>query len=226
MGEVLVLTLKPFPLAAAEEADIVDEAFLTLMALAVPVFAFVLSALGYTIPRFRRRGAPTEDGPPIHGHGKVIGAWLLVTTALTIVMIIFPGATGLLDLRDREQDEDLVVQVAGRQYAWIATYPEFGVTSGEIVLPLGKRVRFDVTSADVLHSFWVPAFRMKIDAVPGIVTRTYITPDRTGSFADDSGFRLQCAELCGTFHNAMRVPVRVVESNEFDAWVGKQARSP
>jgi len=97
------------------------------------------------------------------------------------------------------------------------------VTSyGEIVLPVDRRVRFEVTSTDVVHSFWVPAFRMKVDAVPGLTTTVYITPNRTGSLADDNGFRLQCAELCGFGHYVMGVPVRVVEQGEFEAWIAQQ----
>ncbi len=89
------------------------------------------------------------------------------------------------------------------------------------MLPMGQRVRFDVTSIDVLHAFWIPAFRMKIDAVPGMVTTVYATPDKTGTFQDDYGFRLQCAEMCGTFHSKMMLPVRVVETGEFDDWVAQ-----
>ena len=221
VGEVLVLTLDPFPLAAAEEAAIVDDAFLVLMVLGTPVLTFVLAVLGYSVLRFRRAGEPAEDGPPVQSHRSTVFTWILVTTILTIVVIIFPGTTGWLDLRDRASNEDLVIEAQGQQFAWILTYPEYDIVTGEMVLPVGQRVRFDVTSKDVLHSFWIPAFRMKIDAVPGIVTNVYVTPDKTGTFQDDYGFRLQCAEMCGTFHSIMRLPVSVVEPEEFDDWVAK-----
>lgn len=221
IGEVLVFTYDLFPVAAAEEAKIVDDAFFVLMVLGTPVLTFVLAALGYSVLRFRKSGEPTEDGPPVESHKSVVGTWILVTTVLTIVVIIFPGATGWLELRERAQHEDLVVEAEGMQFAWILRYPEQGIVAGEMVLPVGKRVRFDVTSRDVLHSFWVPAFRMKIDAVPGIVTNVYATPDKTGTMQDDYGYRLQCAELCGTFHAIMRLPVRVVEPEEFDEWVAQ-----
>ena len=112
------------------------------------------------------------------------------------------------------------MQVEASRFLWKLTYPEQNVTSfTELVLPLGKHVRFEITSTDALHSFWIPAFRGKIDAVPGLLTTVYATPERTGSFDDDMNFRLQCAELCGVAHGAMTVPVRVVEQGEFDAWV-------
>ncbi len=231
VGEVLLALYYSFPLAAAEEATLVDDAFRVLMVLAVPVVAFVLASLVYSIFRFRRRGEPAEDGPPIHGQKWVIGTWFLVTSALTVVVIIFPGVTGLLDIRDNDDKEpDLVVRVQGSQWIWLNTYPQQGVVSvQELVLPVGKRIRFEVTSTDVLHSFWIPAFRMKIDAVPGLITTTTVTPNKVGSFEDlpdcpycHFSFRLQCAELCGEHHTTMVTPVRVVEPEVFEAWVAQQ----
>jgi cytochrome c oxidase subunit 2 len=73
----------------------------------------------------------------------------------------------------------------------------------------------------VVHSFWIPAFRMKIDAVPGLWTTAYVTPEDTGSTKDTSVMRLQCAEMCGFGHFAMRAGVRVVEQADFDAWVAE-----
>ncbi|MFQ5872570.1 MAG: cytochrome c oxidase subunit II [Dehalococcoidia bacterium] len=230
--EVLVAVWDLFPLAAAEEAAVVDDAFRVLMLLGIPVFSFALVTLVYSVLRFRRSGEPTEDGPPVHSHRGVIAGWFLVTTALTIAVIFFPGVTGLLEVRESgDREPDLVVQVQGSQWVWLNTYPQYGVLSvTELVLPVGKTIRFDVTSTDVLHAFWVPAFRMKIDAVRGRVTESFVTPNEVGSFGDDpgcpncdSGFRLQCAELCGRLHGAMVTPVRVVEPSEFEAWVVQQA---
>jgi len=222
--EVLVAIWDFQPLAAAEEARVVDGAFRVLLVLAIPVVTFVFAALVYSVLRFRRRLGQSEDGPPIRSSGRVLGAWFLATTALTILVIIFPGTTGLLELRgDAREEADLVVQVEGFRWGWKMTYPQQGVTSySELVLPVGQRVRFEVTSVDVIHAFWVPAFRMKVDAVPGRVTAINATPDQAGYLQRDSGFRLQCAELCGIGHSVMMVPVRVVEPTEFDAWVAQQ----
>ncbi len=202
--------------------------------MAVPVFAFVLAAMAYSMFRFRRRGDTLEDGPPIHSNGKVVAAWFTLTSALTILMIIYPGVIGLLDLRDghinnpSSRESDMVVEVQGSRWLWTVTYPEQGITlfsaqpDETVVLPLGKLIRFDVTATDVLHSFWVPAFRMKIDAVPGQVTTVFARPTKTGTFEDDAGFRLQCAEMCGLQHKDMWVRVRVVEEDEFEAWVAEK----
>lgn len=206
------------PSAAAREAVIIDDAFRLLMLLGVPVFTFVLAVLLYSLARFRVRGEPQQDGPPLFGRGAVPWIWLLVTSALAVYVIFNPGLRGLAELR-AHPTADLVVRVEGSRWLWKFSYPQHGVTAREVVLPVNRRVRFDVTATDVLHSFWIPAFRVKIDAVPGMVTHVLVTPTATGSFEDNFHLRLQCAELCGLGHHLMRSPVRVVEPAEFDAWV-------
>ncbi len=232
LGEVVVVLWDPQPLAAAEDADLVDNAFFVLMVMAVPIVAFVLATMVYSFIRFRQRGETLEDGPPVHSYKGVVVGWFTITTALTIMVIIYPGTIGLLDLRKDAlnnpagREADMLVEVQGSRWVWKITYPEQGVASfTEMVLPIGKEVRFDVTATDVLHAFWVPAFRMKIDAVPGQVTTVFATPNKTGSIEDDSGFRLQCAELCGVGHSLMAIPVRVVEAAEFEEWLTQQAPS-
>ncbi|MBI4235882.1 MAG: cytochrome c oxidase subunit II [Chloroflexi bacterium] len=233
LGEFVILgtNLFRYPVVAAEEATMVDAAFRFLTVLAVPVPAFVLSVMAYSVLRFRSSG-PDQDGPPVHIHRPWVAFWFTWTTGLTLFVIVFPGITGLLDIRhNAAKPVDLVVKAEGSRWFWKVTYPEQGVTTmDELVLPAGKHVRFDVTATDVLHSFWIPAFRMKIDAVPGMVTTVHATTTKTGSFTEDPQFRLQCAELCGLAHNIMRVPVRVVSDEEFAVWVAaqraRQARSP
>lgn len=225
-GEWLVAGTQLAPLAASEEARVVDGAFRLLTLLAVPVAALVLAALIYSPLRFRVPGQPTADGPPIHTSRPVALAWVLGSAALTAVVIVNPGLTGLAELR-REQPADLMVEVEGARWYWTVTYPDHGVRSRqEMVLPAGRRVRFEVSSLDVLHAFWVPAFRMKVDALPGRKTVVYVTPSRTGDLGASPGFRLQCAELCGLGHAGMVMPVRVVEPAEFEAWISQQEAAP
>lgn len=221
VGEALFVTWDMFPLKAADRAHIVDDSFRLLVILAIPVVAFVIATLAYAVPRFRRRGEPSQDGPPIHSHRGVVASWFAVTTALTIFMIVHPGITGFNELHAATHEQvDLVVKVEASQFLWKLTYPDQNVTSfTELVLPVGRHVRFDITATDVLHAFWIPAFRGKVDAVPGLVTTVHATPEQTGSFETNTAFRLQCAELCGIGHGVMSVPVRVVEQSEFDAWV-------
>ncbi|MBI3969843.1 MAG: cytochrome c oxidase subunit II [Chloroflexi bacterium] len=218
-GEAVVLTFDVLPPVAAEEGRVVDAAFRLLTILGMPVFTFVVAVLVYSVLVFRSRGTPEQDGPPLVARPLIAGAWLVATSALSIYVIINPGLTGLAELRTH-REPDVVVQVEGSRWQWKVTYPRQQVTSNkELVLPVNKHVRFDVTAVDVVHSFWIPSFRMKIDAVPGRVTTVHVTPTQTGTEAQDFNLRLVCAELCGLGHSLMSLSVRVVEQADFDRWV-------
>jgi cytochrome c oxidase subunit 2 len=220
VGEVLVWNLSIFPTRGAREAEIADRAFVVLARLAVPVFAFVVAMLLYSALRFRSRGRPEGLGAPIWGSRRAYVPWLAVTGALATLLIVDPGLTGLAEFRGSPR-ADLVVRLVGSQWSWLVRYPQEGDVSSldELVLPVGRRIRFEVTSTDVIHSLWIPAFRVKIDAVPGRTTVVYATPTRTGSFHTDPTYRLQCAELCGLGHPSMRLPVEVVSEDDFRAFI-------
>ncbi len=211
----------------AHEAHISDDAFKLLVRLAIPVAALVLAMLIVALFSFRTHGEPADEGPPLRGNRWVSGLWIAITSALTLVVIINPGLVGLAQIRGGSQ-EDLVVRVEGSRWFWKITYPgdpsteeDDVVTTDELVLPIQQRAKFEITATDVLHSFWIPAFRIKMDAVPGHPTVTYATPSRIGTSASDWNLRLQCAELCGTGHSIMGIPVRVVEPVEFEAWLAE-----
>jgi cytochrome c oxidase subunit 2 len=214
----------------AETATIVDDAFLYLTALAVPVFAFVMSTIAVSLIWHRADGPPaddgSDDGPPIRASKPLLGSWLAITGTLAASLILFPGIVGLVQLgaqADVSEDEVLVVRLDAARWAWTANYPAAGVTTGEeLVLPVERPIRFEITSKDILHSFWIPAFRTKVDAVPGTVTTVTVTPEKTGSTDEDPLMRIQCAELCGLNHSTMAMPVRVVEAEEFEAWLTEQ----
>ncbi len=218
IGELLVFGYGYLPAQFAEEATIIDDAYVLLSALAVPVFALVLSVVVYSVFGFRDRGDEFEDGPPIKTNRKVVATWLIVTSALAVFILINPGFVGLAAVRG-EASAEMVIEVEAQRWQWTLTYPNGAVIREELVLPVDTRVRFDVTSTDILHSFWVPAFRVKIDAVPGRTTQLFVTPTRTGTREDDPGLRLQCAELCGAGHGVMAIPVRVLTEDEFNSWV-------
>jgi cytochrome c oxidase subunit 2 len=204
------------------EAAVSDEAFRFLLRMGIPVFAAVVAVLDVAVGRFRVRGAPDGDGPPVRSHRRLVFGWLGVTTGLALLLVVYPGLVGLADIRG-ESRADRVVRVEGARWFWTVTYPDAGVTTtAELVVPVGRRIRFEVTSKDVIHSFWVPAFRLKIDAVPGRTTVVYATAERTGTFQRDPGLRLQCAEMCGLGHATMRIPVRVVSEAEFARWLASQ----
>ncbi len=109
-----------------------------------------------------------------------------------------------------------VVNVTGLQYAWIFTYPETGVTSGELHIPIGREVQLNMTANDVIHAFWVPEFRLKQDVIPGRQSEIRFTPSKEGDYA------LICAELCGPYHGAMRTQVVVQKPQELEQWIQEQ----
>ena len=111
----------------------------------------------------------------------------------------------------------LEINAIGQQFAWKFKYSDYGdLESGELVLPVGQEARFTMTAVDVLHSFWVPNFGQKMDAVPGIETSILVTPTQEGEF------QVVCAELCGLGHATMRAKARVVSRTEFDSWIQEQ----
>lgn len=211
------------PIRASREAEIVDNAFEFLLLLAVPVAAFVLALLFYSIYAFRSRNEP-GDGAGFATNKRFVSSWVVVTASLAVLVIIHPGLTGLAEL-EAEPEFDLTVEVTAQQWSWTYAYVDSGITieaANELVLPVDQRARFLITSVDVIHSFWIPGFRTKIDAVPGKVTEILATPTEEGTFTEDPNFRVQCAELCGTGHARMSTGVRVVSSAEFTDWLTEE----
>ena len=218
IGEWLVLRTNLHPFGASREARITDDAFNLLMVFSVPVFTFVLVVIGYALVSDRERGGD-EDGRSIRTNRLFIGSWLGVTTALSIVVIITPGFSGLDELR-AEPEPDLVIDVRAERWSWAYTYSDGAFeTQGDLVLPVDRRVMFRMTSTDLIHSFWIPAFRIKQDVVPGKVTSTMVTPEEVGSFDNADELRVQCAELCGVGHARMFTGVTVMEQDAFDEWL-------
>ncbi len=117
---------------------------------------------------------------------------------------------------ERDDPDALQVNVIGFQWDWRFEYPDYGISSTELNLPLDQQIRFEMTSEDVIHSFWVPEFRVKQDLVPGITTTLRIEPTRPGQYV------LRCAEMCGTRHAYMNRTVNVLDQGAFDDWVAEQ----
>lgn len=225
LGVVWAASLDLHPLLASEEGEIIDGAFDLLLYLAVPVFVFVLVALAYSVIRFRDRGG---SGASVHGHRGFVLGWVAVTAALAVFVVFNPGLKGLSELDEAATSPDLEVFVLAEQWRWNYTYPDYHLTvsqADELVLPVDTAIRFRVRSTDVIHSFWIPAFRIKVDALPSQYTETFATPTVIGSFDSDPNLRVQCAELCGTGHARMRTAVRVVERSEFEQWVDEMKES-
>jgi len=214
IGVVVVLGTQILPVIASREAEVVNGAFVMLTVASVPILMLVVVPSAYSAIRFRTSDDDETDGPPIHGHRAFEAGWVVVSLVLVIGLAAF-GTIGLLEIRGGP-DADLEVRAESTQWAWEFAYPDLGVRSKELVLPVDRRVRITIVSDDVLHSFYVPAFGIKQDAVPGRVTYLHVTPTVTGTYG------AQCAELCGLGHTKMVAGVAVLELSEFEAWVAEQ----
>jgi len=115
-----------------------------------------------------------------------------------------------------QKPSELIVNVAALQYAWIFTYPDTEVSSGELHVPIGQQLKLNLTASDVIHAFWVPEFRLKQDVIPGRETTLRFTPRKAGSYT------VICAELCGPYHGVMRTQVIVESQADFDKWIQEQ----
>ena len=202
----------------AVEAEVVDSAMVLLQYLGAPVMALVLAVMTWAAIGWRSRGAEREDGPPQRDNRTVVTTWLVITSALAIFIVINPGFVGLAEIRG-EPSAEYIIEVEGAQFFWKVTYPNGAESLEELVVPSEKRVRYDVRSIDVNHSFWIPAFRIKIDAIAGLTTQAFATAEHEGTIDDDINLRIQCAELCGAGHANMAMPVRVVSDQEFNEYI-------
>jgi cytochrome c oxidase subunit 2 len=134
---------------------------------------------------------------------------------MIVVVFAYLGAYSLGEIR-RVDPQALVVNVKAQQFTWTFEYPEYGIVSSELHLPLNRQVVLKMESVDVIHSFWVPEFRVKQDVVPGRVTEYRITPTLEGSY------KVRCAELCGTSHAYMESPIVISTEQEYNAWISEQ----
>jgi cytochrome c oxidase subunit 2 len=223
LGIAAGLAINWFPPAASTQADRIDTLWDVLLIASVPVFVLVATVVGFAVITFRMRpGEEDLDGPPIHGNTRLEVIW----TAIPAILIVGLVTYAYVVLRDIEKapalasgQRERVVQVFGQQFAWTFEYNEGGqrFRTAQLYLPVNESVKFQVHTADVLHDFWVPDFRMKIDAVPGITTSYRVTPK-----ADAIGpHQIVCAELCGLGHAFMRQTAHVMSQRDFAAWVRK-----
>jgi cytochrome c oxidase subunit II len=223
LGIALALAIDWFPIQGSKQAEKIDTLWDVLLIASVPIFVLVETIVVYCAIRFRMRpGEELKDGPPIHGNTKLEIVW----TAIPAILLVGLCTYAYVVLTDIEKApaasaKELDVRVVGEQFTWtFFVKDEQGkeVRSNQLYLPNNRPVYFTVQSKDVIHDFWVPAFRMKIDAVPGIDTHLRVTPNRTGDFA------IVCAELCGLGHATMRQTAHVMSEQDFTAKLAELAK--
>ncbi len=207
------------PVEASAQAITIDRLWNLELAVISFLFALIVVPLAYSLIAFRRKEGDMTDAAHMEGNTRLEIIWTIVPLFL-VMIFAYLGAANLAETR-RADPEAMVVKVTGIQWSWSFQYPAVNgvsVVSDELHIPVGKQVLLQMTSNDVIHSFWVPEFRVKQDLVPGRITELRITPIKVGNY------KVRCAELCGTSHAYMEKPVIVSSQADYDAWLGQQLK--
>ena len=217
IGIAITLWIDWFPEQGATSANKIDTLYDVLLICSVPVFVLVMTIAIYSVVRFRAKPGDMGDGPPIHGNTRLEVIWVTIPFIMVTALAIYGWIT--LDDIEAKQPNEMVVNVTGQQFTWTFQYPAEKLDAKELVLPVDRPVEFRIKTKDVIHSFWVPQFRLKSDAVPGLTTKVRVTPNSEGDF------EVVCTELCGLGHSTMRQFARVVPASEFESWVADQKKA-
>ncbi len=183
---------------------IIGFSFLFLFAITLVMIYFVI--------RYRRSKHPIPSD--IRGNMALEIAWITIPTVIAMFMFIsgWQSYTGLRNVPEGAME----IEVMGQSFSWIFVYDNDKETENEIVVPVNKPVKLNITSMDVIHSMFIPAFRVKVDAVRGINTYAWFLPEEEGEYF------FQCTEFCGTGHADMTGVVKVVSQEEFDEWMAQE----
>ena len=206
------------PEAASAQAQPIDRMFTLEFLVIAFLFSLILVFLVYSIIVFRRKKGDMIDARHIKGSPRLEIVWT-VLPLITVFAFAFMGSQALAETQ-RVDPDALVVDAVGSQWSWRFDYPGLGISSTELRLPVDKQVLLRLSSMDVIHSFWVPEFRVKQDALPGgkeFVRQLRITPTTQGEY------KVRCAELCGLNHYSMEAPVIVMAAADYEAWAAEEA---
>ena len=218
--------------AASQATDLT-----VLGTIAAPVVIGVLLYIGWALAFWRQRPGDETDAAPLHGNIRVQVTWIVGTAAIVLSLAVYgtieliaPAGAGAgqgpqpifknglppaasATSWSPNSNNILQVQVIGQQWAWTFRYPQFGgFETTQLALPVNQPVQFNVTSLDVIHSFWAYTLGVKADANPGVNNVAYTTPTKVGDF------QVRCAELCGIWHGAMYDTGVVMTDSNFMAW--------
>jgi cytochrome c oxidase subunit II len=204
------------PVAASAQAGPIDRLLNLEWATISFLSALILVPFTYSLIVFRRKKGDTTDATHVEGNTNLEIIWTIVPLFL-VMAFAYLGAGNLAEIQ-RADPNAMVVRVTAQQWSWSFEYPEFGVTSTELHVPVDRQILLQMTSRDVIHSFWVPEFRPKQDLVPGRITQLRVTPTKIGNY------KVRCAEMCGTSHAYMEQPVIVSNQTDFDAWMAEEVK--
>jgi cytochrome c oxidase subunit II len=225
IGIVLSFAIHWFPPQASAQAKNTDRLYHVLVIASIPIFVLVAAVILYCVWQFHMRpGQELKDGPPIHGNTRLEVFWTAIPAVLVLSLVSYSFVV-LHENEKKPPGKEIQVGVTGQQFFWSYEYPS-SVTGGaplrsySLYLPKGESVYFNIHAKDVIHAFWIPAFRLQVDAVPGITTHYRATPILLGTYP------VVCNLLCGAGHSLMRSVVHVVEPARFEAWIKSQMSLP
>ena len=200
----------------------IDWLFLLIFWIVMVVWIAVMVAMVVFMVRYRTR--PGRKAEYIEGNTRLEIVWTTATAVILVVLAFMSRATWA-DIKEHGPPGQVFYGVNAKQFNWEITYPgpdgKFGtkddvVVENEMHVPVGKVVRIDLTSKDVIHSFFVPNLRLKQDAVPGRVIKVWFEATETGQY------EIPCAELCGFGHSGMKGNLTVQSQADFDKWLADQ----
>jgi cytochrome c oxidase subunit 2 len=203
-------SLPLFPEQASTFAERVDALYYYLLSVSGFFVLLIFALIFYFAVKYRRR-SEGEQTPPILGSIPLEVAWIVIPFIL--VMIMFVWGASLYFTAFSPPANAMEIFVIGKQWMWKVQHPEGRREIDELHVPVGYPVKLTITSEDVIHSFYIPAFRIKMDAVPGRYTSTWFEASKTGTF------HLFCAEYCGTAHAGMGGRVVVMKPSEYEQWL-------
>ncbi|HOX24694.1 MAG TPA: cytochrome c oxidase subunit II [Candidatus Krumholzibacteria bacterium] len=202
------------PAQASSAAGDVDTVFYAIYWLSVFFFAVIVGLMAWFVVRYRRRGPDDVAGrTPSHNVALEI-TWTAIPVIVSAVLFVV-GFKGFLNLATAPRTA-YEISVTGQKWQWFFTYPN-GHVSNELHVPVAQPVRLTMTSEDVIHSLWIPAFRVKKDVVPGRYNRTWFQAETAGTYP------LLCTEYCGTGHSDMLTSVTVHEPGQFEVWLDQES---
>ncbi len=208
-----LIAIKLMPVEASAQSIPIDQLWNIEIAIICFLFALIMVPLVYSLIVFRRKKGDTSDGEHIEGNNTLEITWTVIPLIIVLILA-YMGTYTLGDVLAVDPNA-LVINVTARQWSWSFTYPE-GFTSKELHLPVNRQVVLDMESTDVIHSFFVPQFRMKQDILPGRITTYRVTPILIGNYT------VECAQLCGAGHSYMTAPVIVSAQADYDTWIKAQ----
>jgi cytochrome c oxidase subunit 2 len=220
IGIALSYAIHWFPAQASKQAQNTDTLYHVLVIASIPIFVLVVTVVLYCVWQFHLKpGEELKDGPPIHGNTRLEVFWTALPAALLLGLVGYSFA--VLHENEARPTREIRIGVTAQQFEWSYQYPP-SVTGGaplntyQLYIPKGESVKFELHSKDVIHAFWIPAFRVQEDVVPGITTHWRVTATRLGTYP------VVCNLLCGLGHSLMRSKVHVVTLAQFETWVKGQ----